>query len=138
MVFEGEQFAGRHIGPTSSDEAQMLQVLGYADIKSFISDVIPKNIAIEEKLSEVLDGAKSEVAVIAELREIAAQNSFHLTYRRRVLRNTYASGYQEKRFRKSSLVHCLHAISARDFTRAPRGALRISNSNLRNDGASAI
>ena len=74
MVFEGEQFAGRHIGPTSSDEAQMLQVLGYADIKSFIGDVVPKNIAIEEKLSEVLDGAKSEVAVIAELREIAAQN----------------------------------------------------------------
>ena len=74
MVFEGEQFAGRHIGPTSSDEAQMLQVLGYADIKSFIGDVVPKNIVIEEKLSEVLDGAKSEVAVIAELREIAAQN----------------------------------------------------------------
>ncbi|MEJ6618326.1 MAG: aminomethyl-transferring glycine dehydrogenase [Candidatus Planktophila sp.] len=74
MVYEGEQFAGRHIGPTSSDEAQMLQVLGYADIKTFIADVVPKNIAIEEKLSEVLDGAKSEVAVIAELREIAAQN----------------------------------------------------------------
>jgi glycine dehydrogenase len=74
MDYEGEQFVTRHIGPTSSDEAQMLQVLGYTDIKEFIRDVVPKNIQIEKKLSEVLDGAKSEVAVIAELREIASAN----------------------------------------------------------------
>jgi len=74
MNYEGEQFVTRHIGPTSSDEAQMLQVLGYTDIKEFIRDVVPKNIQIEKKLSEVLDSAKSEVAVIAELREIAAAN----------------------------------------------------------------
>ena len=74
MKYEGEQFVTRHIGPTSSDEAQMLQVLGYTDIKEFIKDVVPANIAIEKKLSEVLDSAKSEVAVIAELREIASQN----------------------------------------------------------------
>jgi len=74
MNYEGEQFVTRHIGPTSSDEAQMLQVLGYTDIKEFIRDVVPKNIQIEKKLSEVLDSAKSEVAVIAELREIASAN----------------------------------------------------------------
>jgi glycine dehydrogenase len=74
MKYEGEQFSTRHIGPSSSDEAQMLQVLGYSDLSTFIGDVVPQNIAIEEKLSEVLDGPRSEVAVIAELREIASQN----------------------------------------------------------------
>ena len=74
MNHEGEKFEVRHIGPTSSDEAQMLGVLGYSDIKKFISDVVPANIQIEKQLSEVLDTAKSEVAVIAELREIASQN----------------------------------------------------------------
>jgi glycine dehydrogenase len=52
----------------------MLHLLGYKDMHSFISDVVPSNIAIAKKLSETLDSAKSEVAVIAELREIASQN----------------------------------------------------------------
>lgn len=52
----------------------MLGILGYADIKKFISDVVPENIHIEKQLKEVLDAARSEVEVIAELREIASQN----------------------------------------------------------------
>ena len=52
----------------------MLGVLGYSDIKKFIADVVPENIHIENQLKDVLDGAKSEVEVIAELREIASQN----------------------------------------------------------------
>ena len=74
MTYSGEQFSKRHIGPSSSDELEMLQLLGYHDIETFISDVIPGNIHIAKKLSQVLDSAKSEVAVIAELREIASQN----------------------------------------------------------------
>ncbi|MEY4024375.1 MAG: hypothetical protein RLZ23_1336 [Actinomycetota bacterium] len=52
----------------------MLGVLGYSDIKKFIADVVPGNIHIEKQLKDVLDEAKSEVEVIAELREIASQN----------------------------------------------------------------
>ncbi len=74
MSYEGEEFVTRHIGPSSADELQMLQVLGYNDIKTFIKDVVPENIQIAKALSQVLDSAKSEVAVIAELRKIAAQN----------------------------------------------------------------
>lgn len=74
MTYSGERFETRHIGPSHSDESEMLQMLGYQDIKTFIGDVVPANIQITKKLSEVLDSAKSEVAVIAELREIAAQN----------------------------------------------------------------
>ena len=74
MTYEGEHFENRHIGPSGSDETEMLKLLGYTNIETFISDVVPANIQISKKLSQVLDSAKSEVAVIAELREIAAQN----------------------------------------------------------------
>ena len=52
----------------------MLGVLGYSDLKKFIADVVPENIHIEKQLKDVLDAAKSEVEVIAELRDIASQN----------------------------------------------------------------
>ena len=74
MTYNGERFAKRHIGASSSDVSEMLHLLGYQDIGTFISDVIPANIQIAKKLSQVLDSAKSEVAVITELREIASQN----------------------------------------------------------------
>jgi len=69
-----QDFEDRHIGPSASDEEQMLGVLGYSDIQQFIADVIPENIQIEKQLHEVLDSAKSEVEVIAELRAIADMN----------------------------------------------------------------
>jgi glycine dehydrogenase len=67
-------FQDRHIGPSSAQEVEMLSVLGYSTIKDFISDVVPENIVIEKKLSEVLDLAKSEVEVIEELRALASEN----------------------------------------------------------------
>ena len=80
MVYEGERFQTRHIGPSISDESEMLHLLGYKDLESFIADVVPSNIAISKKLSETLDSPKSEVAVIAELREIAAQNQVFTSF----------------------------------------------------------
>ena len=78
-------FKDRHIGPTSAQETEMLGVLGYSDIKSFIADVVPENIVIEKKLSEVLDGPRSEVQVIEELRALAKENQ--------VFRSLIGSGY---------------------------------------------
>ena len=40
-------FQDRHIGPTHRDEKAMLTALGYKDLASFISDVVPSNIAIK-------------------------------------------------------------------------------------------
>lgn len=67
-------FEGRHIGPSLADEEAMLSLLGYSSMDSFICDVVPQNIAIATKLEQSLDSAKSEVEVIAELRELAAKN----------------------------------------------------------------
>ncbi|MCF8521335.1 MAG: aminomethyl-transferring glycine dehydrogenase [Candidatus Planktophila sp.] len=74
MTYSGERFEKRHIGPSGLDEAEMLKLLSYRDIETFISDVVPVNIQIAKKLSQTLDTAKSEIEVIAELRQIAAQN----------------------------------------------------------------
>jgi len=67
-------FEDRHIGPTSADEATMLQALGYSDLTSFIKDVVPENIAIQGVIESAIDSAKSEVEVIAELKAIASEN----------------------------------------------------------------
>ena len=78
-------FEDRHIGPTHSDEAAMLAHLGYKDLTSFITDVVPANIGIESHLQQSLNFASSEVEVIAELRSIAAEN--------KVFRSLIGTGY---------------------------------------------
>jgi glycine dehydrogenase len=45
-----QNFEDRHIGPSLSQENEMLSVLGYSDLKKFIADVVPENIVIEKKL----------------------------------------------------------------------------------------
>jgi len=69
-----QDFEDRHIGPSAAHEAEMLQLFGYSDIKKFIAEVVPGNIQIEKTLDKVLDGPKSEVEVIGELRALAAKN----------------------------------------------------------------
>ena len=78
-------FEDRHIGPTSVDEAAMLEALGYSDLSSFIGDVVPSNIAIKGVIEKALDSGKSEVQVIAELRSIASEN--------KVFRSLIGTGY---------------------------------------------
>ena len=78
-------FEDRHIGPTSTDEAAMLKHLGYSDLTTFIKDVVPANILINDVIETALDNGKSEVEVIAELREIASEN--------KVFRSLIGTGY---------------------------------------------
>jgi len=78
-------FEDRHIGPTSVDEAAMLKHLGYSDLTTFIKDVVPANILIKGVIEGALDHGKSEVEVIAELREIASEN--------KVFRSLIGTGY---------------------------------------------
>ena len=52
----------------------MLLELGFADLDSFIKAVVPENIAIGQRLADVLPPALSEVETIAELRRLAGLN----------------------------------------------------------------
>ncbi len=85
VMVDYDAFSRRHIGPTSVDESSMLKHLGYPDLDTFIRDVVPANIAINGVIEKALDGPKSEVEVIAELRSIAASN--------KVLRSLIGTGY---------------------------------------------
>jgi glycine dehydrogenase len=78
-------FEDRHIGPTHSDERAMLDALGYKDLSTFIADVVPSNIAISGVIESAIGEGKSEVDVITELREIAAEN--------KVFRSLIGTGY---------------------------------------------
>jgi glycine dehydrogenase len=52
----------------------MLLELGFADLDSFIKAVVPENIAMGQRLADVLPPALSEVQAIAELRKLAGLN----------------------------------------------------------------
>ena len=52
----------------------MLLELGFADLDSFIKAVVPENIAMGQRLADVLPPALSEVETIAELRKLAGLN----------------------------------------------------------------
>ena len=67
-------FERRHIGPTSLQENELLKALGYSDLTSFISDVVPRNIEMAKKLSDALPLPLNEVQAIDSLREIADKN----------------------------------------------------------------
>ena len=68
-------FEDRHIGPDSGEIKTMLSELGESNLDAFIAKVVPANIAISQKLSEVLPTASSEVEAIDELRAMAEKNS---------------------------------------------------------------
>jgi len=74
------QFEDRHIGPANNDIDYMLREIGESNLDSFIAKVVPANIAIAKKLSEVLPDAISEEAAVAELREIANKNILTKSY----------------------------------------------------------
>jgi len=78
-------FEDRHIGPTHRDEKAMLKALGYEDLESFISAVVPSNIAIKDVIEASIDAGVSEVEAIAELRALASKN--------KVLTSLIGTGY---------------------------------------------
>ena len=79
------KFEDRHIGPTHRDELAMLKALGYKDLKSFISEVVPSNIAIKGVIEASIDVGVSEVEAISELKVLASKN--------KVLTSLIGTGY---------------------------------------------
>ena len=70
---EHSVFAGRHLGPSSGEVAQMLDQMGLSDLEELIGLVVPSAIQLEENLT--LPAARSEYRALADLREKAEKNS---------------------------------------------------------------
>ena len=83
---QNSEFIHRHIGlDAHSDEAPMLEALGYSSMDAFIEAVVPAAIYQREPLA--LPGAISESEALARLKSLANKNS--------VYRSMLGQGYYE-------------------------------------------
>jgi glycine dehydrogenase len=80
-----ENFVDRHIGPDQNEINHMLKELGESSFDGLISKVVPENIAMREKLADLLPEAISEVAAIEKLKGYASEN--------KVMRSYIGTGY---------------------------------------------
>jgi glycine dehydrogenase len=71
-ILDQDEFLPRHIGPNAIEQAKMLKAVGYDNLETFISDVVPESIRMRSTLS--FGEGRSESAVISELRELADEN----------------------------------------------------------------
>jgi len=78
-------FIDRHIGPNQYQIQTMLLEMGFKDLDSFISSVVPSNIHIKGEIEKALPQALSEVDALAEIKKIASQNM--------VMKNFIGNGY---------------------------------------------
>jgi glycine dehydrogenase len=79
------EFVDRHIGPNQYQIQTMLLELGFKDLDSFISSVVPQNIHIKGEIEKSLPSGISEVAALAEIKQIAEKN--------KVMKSLIGSGY---------------------------------------------
>jgi len=71
-------FAHRHIGPSPSETARMLQQQGFASLDAFIDAVVPEGIRLKKPLG--VPAARTEQAALAELRFIAGKNQIFRSF----------------------------------------------------------
>ncbi|HEY0969959.1 MAG TPA: aminomethyl-transferring glycine dehydrogenase [Gemmatimonadales bacterium] len=76
-------FVERHIGPNPAEVTEMLGTLGYDSLDAFIDAVVPEGIRMKRPLA--LPPGMGETDILAEMREVAAQN--------RVMRSYIGMGY---------------------------------------------
>src|SRR5271166_3338874 len=71
-VLAQNEFAHRHIGPSSADVMKMLDTIGAASVDELIEQTVPS--AIRQRAPLDLGAALSETQVLAKLRSVAAKN----------------------------------------------------------------
>lgn len=71
-------FITRHIGPTQSDTAAMLQVVGAESLDALIKSTVPAVIHTNAPLA--MDDSRTEAETLAYLKHLATQNKVHKSY----------------------------------------------------------
>ncbi|HVD32156.1 MAG TPA: glycine dehydrogenase (aminomethyl-transferring), partial [Gemmatimonadales bacterium] len=77
-VLHPSHFAYRHIGPRRADVDEMVELLGYESLESFIDAVVPDEIRLRRPLA--LPPGRSEREVLQALRGIAGMNRVFRSY----------------------------------------------------------
>ena len=73
-----DSFVPRHVGPSDADVREMLQTLGYETLDELIDATVPGSIRLQQPLA--LGAPRTEADVLAELRQIAAQNRLQRSF----------------------------------------------------------
>lgn len=73
-----DQFAHRHIGISTEDQAAMLKTIGVQSLDQLIDETVPSAIRITEDLN--LPKAQSEYEYLRELKEVASLNKVYKPY----------------------------------------------------------
>ena len=81
------------------DEQKMLSKLGFKNIDQFIDQVIPEDIQLQDKPSEILPKGCSEIEALGELEEIANKN--------KKMRSLIGLGYYDNHMPKVIQRHVL-------------------------------
>jgi len=68
-----DDFVGRHIGPTATEQAHMLDVLGVDSLEMLLGQTVPENIRMDGALP--LAGSRTVEDVLGELRGLADRNA---------------------------------------------------------------
>src|ERR1700733_1297140 len=77
-----DQFAARHIGPSSDDQRAMLATLGYETLDDLIKAALPTEIpdgAAAAPALAKLPAARTETQVLADLRRLASRNTVRVS-----------------------------------------------------------
>jgi len=75
---QANEFAGRHIGPSEKETADMLKTIGVKSLDELIDRTIPASIRSKKKLN--ISGPLSEHQYLTSLRQVAALNKVFKSY----------------------------------------------------------
>lgn len=70
-----DRFDRRHIGTDAAAQQQMLAAVGYDSVDALLGKAVPSAIAMHEVLNSAIPEPISEAEALAELRELAGQNT---------------------------------------------------------------
>ena len=126
--FGSDLFIDRHLGLGDNDERIMLNKLGFNNIDQFINQVIPEDIQLKDKSSEILPQGCSEIEALNELEEIANKN----TKMRSLIGLGYYDNHMPKVIQRSiSLKPSLFSIILSSLSPNPRClSIKKSDPNL--------
>ncbi|MBS2031701.1 MAG: aminomethyl-transferring glycine dehydrogenase [Deltaproteobacteria bacterium] len=71
-------FADRHVGPDQAEVDEMLQALKVASLDALVAETVPGSIRLPKPLN--LPAPRSELELLAELEQVAAQNQVFKSY----------------------------------------------------------
>ncbi len=74
-----DQFAARHIGPSSEDQRAMLATLGYGSLDDLIAAALPAGSLAEGVAARRCHAARTEQQALADLRRLAARNTVRIS-----------------------------------------------------------